>query len=163
MISWFFAVLQRQCFAYCWKQRTHSMDRHGTLSQSCLCCPWAFPSLPTSMREELGSRPGSAEGLLLYLLKAENGTSKEGCTKQAGLFLCRHVSSRQPGDSGSFLSFGGAEEFGNGLGAGPGAGTGAGAGLGEPLGIQAGLVPRTTGGDRHCQAGRIKNGKTRIC
>ncbi|KAM7034274.1 GATOR1 complex protein DEPDC5 isoform 2-T3 [Acridotheres tristis] len=34
----------------------------------------------------------------------------------------RHVSSRHPGDSGSFLSFGGAEEFGNGLGAGPGAG-----------------------------------------
>ncbi|XP_068887255.1 GATOR1 complex protein DEPDC5 isoform X10 [Aphelocoma coerulescens] len=33
----------------------------------------------------------------------------------------RHVSSRHPGDSGSFLSFGGAEEYGNGLGAGPGA------------------------------------------
>ncbi|KAM4763515.1 GATOR1 complex protein DEPDC5 isoform 7-T8 [Cyanocitta cristata] len=32
----------------------------------------------------------------------------------------RHVSSRHPGDSGSFLSFGGAEEYGNGLGAGPG-------------------------------------------
>uniref|UniRef100_A0A8C3MNQ7 Uncharacterized protein n=1 Tax=Geospiza parvula TaxID=87175 RepID=A0A8C3MNQ7_GEOPR len=36
----------------------------------------------------------------------------------------RHGSSRHPGDGGSFLSFGGAEEFGNGngLGAGPGAG-----------------------------------------
>ncbi|XP_041871092.1 GATOR complex protein DEPDC5 isoform X11 [Corvus hawaiiensis] len=33
----------------------------------------------------------------------------------------RHVSSRHPGDSSSFLSFGGAEEYGNGLGAGPGA------------------------------------------
>uniref|UniRef100_A0A8C3V9X2 GATOR1 complex protein DEPDC5 n=1 Tax=Catharus ustulatus TaxID=91951 RepID=A0A8C3V9X2_CATUS len=40
----------------------------------------------------------------------------------------RHVSSRHPGDSGSFLSFGGAEEYGNGLGAGPGAGTGQGRG-----------------------------------
>ncbi|XP_031984368.1 GATOR complex protein DEPDC5 isoform X11 [Corvus moneduloides] len=33
----------------------------------------------------------------------------------------RHVSSRHQGDSSSFLSFGGAEEYGNGLGAGPGA------------------------------------------
>uniref|UniRef100_A0A8C0VN53 GATOR1 complex protein DEPDC5 n=1 Tax=Cyanistes caeruleus TaxID=156563 RepID=A0A8C0VN53_CYACU len=37
----------------------------------------------------------------------------------------RHVSSRHPGDSGSFLSFGGAEEYGNGLGAGPSTGNGA--------------------------------------
>uniref|UniRef100_A0A8C3EQW7 GATOR1 complex protein DEPDC5 n=1 Tax=Corvus moneduloides TaxID=1196302 RepID=A0A8C3EQW7_CORMO len=37
----------------------------------------------------------------------------------------RHVSSRHQGDSSSFLSFGGAEEYGNGLGAGPGAGNGA--------------------------------------
>ncbi|XP_064248608.1 GATOR1 complex protein DEPDC5 isoform X2 [Passer domesticus] len=34
----------------------------------------------------------------------------------------RHVSSRHPGESGSFLSFGGTEEYGNGLGAGPGTG-----------------------------------------
>uniref|UniRef100_A0A8D2MY74 GATOR1 complex protein DEPDC5 n=1 Tax=Zonotrichia albicollis TaxID=44394 RepID=A0A8D2MY74_ZONAL len=48
----------------------------------------------------------------------------------------RHGSSRHPGDGGSFLSFGGAEEFGNGngLGAGPGAGNGAGAGPGSARG-----------------------------
>lgn len=102
------------------------MDRCGMLSQPCLCCLGAAQSLPASVRAEgLGQRGWGrgALGLLFHSLKAGNGTSEEGCTKQAGLFLCRHVSSRHPGDSGSFLSFGGAEEFGNGLGAGPGAGT----------------------------------------
>ncbi|KAF2976269.1 hypothetical protein EK904_002704 [Melospiza melodia maxima] len=41
----------------------------------------------------------------------------------------RHGSSRHPGDGGSFLSFGGAEEFGNGNGHGLGAGPGAGVNL----------------------------------
>uniref|UniRef100_A0A8C5ULU8 DEP domain-containing protein 5 n=1 Tax=Malurus cyaneus samueli TaxID=2593467 RepID=A0A8C5ULU8_9PASS len=51
----------------------------------------------------------------------------------------RHVSSRHPGDSGSFLSFGGAEEYGNGLGPGPGAGNGAGE-YGNGLGAGPGAV-----------------------
>lgn len=99
-----------------------------------------------------------ALGLLFHSLKAGNGTSEEGCTKQAGLFLCRHVSSRHPGDSGSFLSFGGAEEFGNGLGAGPGAGTRQ--GQGRESWAWAG---RWLGRDRQCKAGKTKNGKTGIC
>lgn len=41
---------------------------------------------------------------------------------QAALFFSRHVSSRQPGDSASFLSFSGTEEFSNGLAGGNGAG-----------------------------------------
>lgn len=79
---------------------------------------------------------------LLHLLTAGNGLSEEGCTNQAALFLCRHVSSRHPGDGGgSFLSFGGAEEFGNGLGAGPGAGTEQGRGRGCAQGV--GTTPGT--------------------
>lgn len=97
---------------------------------------------------------------MLYLLKAGNGTSEEGCIKQAGLFLCRHVSSRHPGDSGSFLSFGGAEEYGNGLGAGPGAGNGAGAGPGEcrpwqHWGIEAGLEARGWAGTAKREESRV--------
>lgn len=76
------------------------------------------------------------------------------------MFLCRHVSSRHPGDSGSFLSFGGVEEFGNGLGAGPGAGTGQGRGR---EGWDTGQDWDTGWGHRHCKAGKIQNGKTVIC
>lgn len=154
--SWFFAVLQRQCFGYCWRQGTNSMDRSGMLSQPSLCCPCALPSLPrASFQPGLGwgRRP---EGLLLHLLTAGNGPSEEGCTKQAALFLCRHVSSRHPGDGGSFLGFGGAEEYGNGLGAGPGAGTG----QGRVWPCQG--MGRTRHGVGTGKAARVENGK-QIC
>lgn len=130
------------------------MDRYKMLSQPSLCCFCALASLPPSLRDELGSTP--AEGLLLNLLTAGNGPIEEGCTKQAALFLCRHVSSRHPGDGGgSFLSFGGAEEFGNGLGAGPGAGTGQGRGRG----CAPGMSTTRHGEGRALQRGRIRNGK----
>lgn len=93
--------------------------------------------------------------MLLHLLTAGNGPSEEGCTKQAALFLCRHVSSRHPGDGGSFLGFGGAEEYGNGLGAGPGAGTG----QGRVWPCQG--MGRTRHGVGTGKAARVENGKHR--
>ena len=44
------------------------------------------------------------------------------CIIQAILFFSRHISSRHPGDSASFLSFSGTEEYSNGLAGSNGAG-----------------------------------------
>lgn len=120
-----------QCFGYCWRQ-TNSMDIYGMLSQPALCRPCAIPSLLTLVREDLASSPGSAEaegwGLVGTFAKSREW-HEWGRLYKTGCFVsCRHVSSRHPGDSASFLSFSGTEEYGNGLGAGPGAGTGAGPG-----------------------------------